>query len=163
MPRIQNSVEVHVPLRTAYDQWTLFEDYPRFMSGFERLRQMGDSRLAWEGTFFGRRLAGSVHIHDQVPDRHIAWSSTLGPRHAGRVAFEPLGPARTRVSIALDYEPTVLAVGSADAQRQVARVVEDELSRFKRHIESRGAASGGWRGEIHEPEVVPPVADARGS
>jgi uncharacterized membrane protein len=147
---VQKSVEVDVPVSTAYNQWTQFESFPEFMDGVESITQQGDTHTHWVVKVGGVRREFDTEIVDQTPDRVVSWRSTGGDTegHTGRVTFEALGPSATRVNIELGWEPDGLVekVGAAlnVDQRQVDKSAED----FKRFIESRGTETGGWRGDV---------------
>jgi uncharacterized membrane protein len=153
MPRFEDSIDVAVPVRRAYDQWTQFEEFPRFMEGVDRVEQLDDKHLRWTATIAGRAKEWTAEITDQTPDTRIAWKSTSGAENAGAVLFEPLGPDQTRVTLKLDAEPdgaveTVGAnIGLLEGQ------VKGDLQRFRDYVQTAGASSKGWRGEIHGDEV----------
>ena len=150
MATIEQSIDVEVPVRTAYDQWTQFEQFPQFMEGVEEVRQSGDTHTHWRTKVAGREKEFDAVITEQTPDQRIAWTSAGGPEHAGVVTFHRLGEAKTRVMLQMDYEPEGAAEKIGDALGLVERRVKGDLSRFKELIESRGAASGGWRGEVDQ-------------
>jgi uncharacterized membrane protein len=149
MTRVQHTIDVAVPLHTAYNQWTQFEEFPQFMDNVEQVKQLDDRRLHWVAKVGGKRTEWDAEITDQVPDERVAWRSTGGTRNDGIVTFQPAGPDRTRVTVAIDAEPSdpVEQVGSATGV--LDRQVEGDLERFKKFIESRGVETGAWRGEIH--------------
>jgi uncharacterized membrane protein len=149
MATIERKLEIDVPVRTAYDQWTQFEDFPRFMEGVKSVRQLDERRLAWTAEVMGRELSWTAEIVDQVPDRSISWRSTSGPQNQGTVSFRELAPDRTEVSLKLEYEPEGAAETTAAALGLVGVRVSGDLDRFKKFIESRGQPTGAWRGEIH--------------
>jgi uncharacterized membrane protein len=154
MPRFEASVDVDVPLRVAYDQWTQFEDFPRFMEGVERVVQRDDKTLDWTAEIAGQRKEWTAEITDQTPDTRVAWKSVDGDENAGAVLFEPLGGNRTRVTLKLDADPEgVVETIGANLGFLEARVKGD-LERFKEFIESRRMPTGAWRGEIHGDEVI---------
>ena len=105
MATIEESVEVEVPVRTAYNQWTQFEEFPRFMEGVEQVRQLTDTRVHWVAEIAGQRREWDAEITEQVPDQRISWRSTSGALNAGTVRFEPVGGDRTRVRLTMEYEP----------------------------------------------------------
>ena len=148
MSTIEQSIEVVVPVRTAYDQWTQFEEFPRFMDGVEEVRQLDDKRLHWRAEIAGRTQEWRAEVTEQTPDQRIAWKSTEGARHAGVVTFHRTGEDETRVMLQLDVEPEGIAEKAGDALGVVERRVKGDLERFKELIESRGEASGAWRGEV---------------
>jgi uncharacterized membrane protein len=155
MPRVEDSVDVDVPVRVAYDQWTQFEEFPRFMDGVQTVTQIDDKHLEWTATVAGREKTWTAEIVDQTPDTRVAWKSTSGAENAGAVLFEPLGPSRTRVTLKLDADPEG-AVETVGANLGfLERRVKGDLERFRDLLDATGRASGAWRGEIHGDEVVP--------
>lgn len=149
MAKIEKSIDIDVPVRTAYNQWTQFEDFPRFMEGVKEVRQMDTKRLHWRAEVAGKEKEWDAEISEQTPDRRIAWHSTTGTRNAGQVSFQPINDNRTRVTLLMDYETEGLMEKAGDAMGVVSGRVEADLQRFKDFIEARGAESGAWRGEIH--------------
>lgn len=149
MQEIEKSIEVNVPVATAYNQWTQFEDFPQFMEGVKEVRQIDDRRLYWKAEIGGREKEWDAEIFEQVPDRRIAWRSMAGARNSGMVNFEPLGPTRCRVQLKLNYEPEGAAESVGGALGVLSARVSGDLKRFKEFIESRGVETGAWRGEIH--------------
>ncbi len=149
MERIEKSVEVNVPLSTVYNQWTQFEEFPKFMSGVEEVRQLDEKRLFWKATIAGKATEWEADIYEQVPDSRIAWRSTSGAPNAGAVSFTSLGDNHTRVNLVLDYQPMSAVEKIGDALGLVSTKVTGDLERFKKFIEERGAETGAWRGEIH--------------
>jgi uncharacterized membrane protein len=148
MSNIEKSIEVNVPVRTAYNQWTQFEEFPRFMEGVEQVRQLDDKRLHWRADIAGKTEEWEAKIIEQTPDRVVAWHSTSGTPNGGTVRFEALGDNRTRVNLQLEYDPQGFVENVGDALGFVSRRVEGDLERFKKFIESRGTETGAWRGEI---------------
>ena len=168
MSRVEQSIDVDVPVRVAYDQWTQFESFPEFMDGVVRVVQGDDRTLTWLVTVGGQRKQWTAEIVDQTLDRRVAWKSIQGTENAGAVLFEPLGPERTRVVLRIEAEPQGIVERMGDAAGFLDRRVAGDLERFKAFIESRGHPTGAWRGEIHgddvqpDPdEVIEPVADRR--
>jgi uncharacterized membrane protein len=153
MGTVQESVDVDVPVRTAYDQWTQFESFPEFMSGVESITQTDDRHTHWVTSVGGVRREFDAEITEQHPDERVAWTSTGGDtKHAGVVTFHRLADDKTRVTVQIDWEPqgVVEKVGSAlnvDDHR-----VKADTKKFKEFIESRGAASGAWRGDVPRPQ-----------
>jgi uncharacterized membrane protein len=152
MSMIEKTTEVHVPVRTAYDQWTQFEEFPKFMEGVESVHQLDDRRLHWRAEIFGKMLEWSAEISEQIPDTRIAWRSTSGAPNAGVVSFYRLADDRCRVTLQIDYEPQGLMETVGDWLGVMSRRVEGDLERFKKFIEERGVETGAWRGEIPSPE-----------
>jgi uncharacterized membrane protein len=150
MATIEQSIDVDVPVRTAYDQWTQFEEFPRFMEGVEEVRQTDDTHTHWRTKVAGKEKEFDAVITEQTPDQRIAWTSEAGAEHAGVVTFHRLGEGKTRVMLQMDYEPEGVAEKVGDALGLVERRVKGDLSRFKGLIESRGTATGAWRGEVDQ-------------
>jgi uncharacterized membrane protein len=150
MATIEQSIDVEVPVRTAYDQWTQFEQFPQFMEGVEEVRQSGDTHTHWRTKVAGKEKEFDAVITEQTPDQRIAWTSEGGPEHAGVVTFHRLGEAKTRVMLQMDYEPEGVAEKIGDALGLVERRVKGDLARFKELIESRGTATGAWRGQVDQ-------------
>lgn len=150
MSTIEKSVEVQVPLRTAYDQWTQFESFPQFMEGVEQVQQLDDKRLHWKADIAGVSREWDAEIVDQTPDERITWRSLGGVKNDGTVSFAPAqGSDQTRVTLRLDFEPEGFTEKAGDALNIVDRRVEGDLERFKEFIESRGTETGAWRGEVN--------------
>ena len=144
---IDESIEVGVPVSTAYNQWTQFEDFPLFMEGVDHVEQRDDTRLHWVATIAGKKNEWDAKILEQHPDRQISWISEDGKKTRGTVTFEPTGESETLIRLSMSYQADPLeAVGSVAGLDQ--RRVRGDLERFKELIESRGAETGAWRGEI---------------
>ena len=155
MARAEKSIEVKAPLRAVYNQWTQFEEFPRFMDGVKEVQQLDDTHLHWCAKVGGKDLEWDAEIVEQVPDQCIAWRSTTGKQNAGEVHFDPVGPECTRVSLAMDYDPEGIVENVGDAIGVTSRRIEKDLERFKSFIEQRGAETGGWRGEVHGGQKTP--------
>jgi uncharacterized membrane protein len=153
MPRFEDTIEVDVPVRTAYDQWTQFESFPQFMEGVESVVQLDDRTLQWTADIAGQRKSWTAEITDQTPDTRVAWKSIGGADNAGAVLFEPLGGERTRITLKLDADPEGIVETVGANLGFLERRVKGDLERFKAFVESRGSESGAWRGEIHGQEV----------
>ena len=153
MASTEKTIDVNVPIRTAYDQWTQFESFPLFMEGVEEVRQVSDKRLEWKAKIAGKTEKWTADIIEQSPDRMIAWRSTSGAENSGRVSFTPVNPNTTRVSVEIGYDPKGVVQKAGDAMGVMDRRVEGDLKRFKQFIEERGTETGAWRGEIHGGQV----------
>jgi uncharacterized membrane protein len=153
MSTIEESVEVAVPVSTAYDQWTQFEEFPRFMEGVERVQQITDERLHWEATIAGKHKEWDAQITEQVPDQRIAWTNYDGADNAGVVTFHRISPETTRVMLQMDVDPEGMVEKAGDMLGFTKRRVKGDLERFKEFIESRGAETGAWRGTIDGPST----------
>jgi uncharacterized protein (TIGR02271 family) len=149
MSSIERSIEVDVPVSTAYNQWTMFEEFPKFMQGVEEVRQLDDKRMHWRAEIGFKDKEWDAEVVEQVPDRLIAWQSVTGAPNGGVVTFQPISADRTNVTLRIDYEPQGFLESIGDSLGFVSSRVDGDLRRFKEYIESRGAESGGWRGEIH--------------
>ena len=150
MQQTERTIEVDVPVTRAYNQWTQFEEFPRFMEGVESVRQIDDATQHWVAEIAGRRKEWDAKITEQVPDQVIAWEGFGEADNRGRVFFEPLGETRTKISVAIDYEPSGPIERVGDALGVVDRRIQGDLDRFKELIESAETGSDGWRGEIHD-------------
>jgi len=148
MATIEESVEVEVPVRTAYNQWTQFEDFPRFMEGVEQVRQLGDKKVHWVAEIAGQRREWDAEITEQVPDQRISWCSTEGATNSGVVTFHRLGDGKSKVMLQLEFEPEGALEKAGDKLGIVKARAKGDLARFKAFIEARGQESGAWRGEV---------------
>jgi uncharacterized membrane protein len=154
MATVEQSIEVEVPVRTAYDQWTQFEEFPQFMDGVDEVRQLDDTHLHWVVSHSGKQYAFDTEISEQRPDERVAWRTTDGKSHAGVVTFHRLDDNRCKVMVQMDWEPEGMLETLGSALGSDDRRVKEDLDRFKELIESRGAAQGGWRGEVEQGDVV---------
>jgi uncharacterized membrane protein len=148
MAEIDKTIEVDVPVSTAYNQWTQFEDFPQFMDNVESVQQLDDTQLHWVAEYGGKRHEWDAEITEQVPDRTIAWRSLGGITHNGTVTFEPLGPDQTRIKVEMEWEPEGVVEKAGAAVGLDERGVSEDLDRFKEFIEARGAETGAWRGRV---------------
>jgi uncharacterized membrane protein len=152
MATIETSIEVKVPLSTAYNQWTQFEEFPSFMDGVEQVRQLDDTHLHWVAKLGGQEHEWDAEITEQKPDEKVAWRNTDGRENAGVVTFHRIDEATTRVMVQLDYLPEGILEKLGDAVGAPERRVAGDLERFKSLVESRGSESGAWRGEVKRPD-----------
>lgn len=153
MHSIEETIEIDVPIRTAYNQWTQFEQFPSFMEGVKEVRQLDDRRLTWRAEVIGKEVTWNAEITFQTPDERIAWRSTSGPAQNGSISFTRLGDTKTKLTLRLEYEPDGAVETAASALGLVTARVKGDLNRFKKFIEGRGVATGQWRGEIHGGQV----------
>jgi uncharacterized membrane protein len=149
MATVEKSIEVNVPVRTAYNQWTQFEEFPRFMEGVESVQ-----RLRWRAEVGGKTEEWDARITEQIPDERVAWTSTSGNRNAGVVTFHRIDDNTTRIMTQIDYEPEGFMESVGDALGYMDRRVKGDLERFKEFIEGRGYETGAWRGEIHNQSTT---------
>src|SRR3954451_6294226 len=145
---IEETIDVNVPVSTAYNQWTQFEEFPLFMDGVQHVEQRGDTRLHWVASVAGRTAEWDAKILEQHRDRQISWISEDGKKTRGNVTFEPLGESRTLIRLSMSYKPEGPAEQLGSAAGLDAARIRGDLDRFKQLIESRGAESGAWRGEV---------------
>ena len=150
--RVEESVVVHVPVRTAYDQWTQFEDFPLFMKDVDLVEQIDPTRLHWKTSMRGVTREWNAVITEQIPDARVAWESEDGARNAGVVTFHELEDETTKVMLQLDFEPEGVLEHYADAVGVVEQRAKKDLEAFKGFIEQRGRATGSWRGSVNHPE-----------
>jgi len=146
---IEKSIEVNVPVRVAYNQWTQFEDFPLFMEGIKQVKQIGEKKTLWVAEVGFKEKQWEADIIEQVPDTRIAWRNSTGVANVGIVSFIPLDGDRTKVTARITYHPESFVEQAGDFLGFVSRRVEGDLERYKKFIEERGHATGGWRGEIH--------------
>ncbi|MFL6288581.1 MAG: SRPBCC family protein [Actinomycetes bacterium] len=152
MAHVSEEVRVDCPVSEVYNQWTQFEEFPRFMGAIEQVQQKDDTHLHWKANIAGQTAEWDAEITEQVPDRVIAWQATGGAQNQGRVQFQPDGDA-TRVSLEMEVEPQGAVQSAGDLMGALQSQVRQDLDRFKQLIESRGQASGEWRGEVHGGET----------
>jgi len=150
MSQIIETVDVDVPVRTAYDQWTQFESFPQFMEGVERVEQLDDTTLRWTAEIAGQKRTWKARITEQIPDERIAWTSIEGAKNAGVVTFHRLDDNKTRVTLQLDVDPEGPVENIGDALGFVQRRAKGDMERFKEFIEGRGTETGAWRGSVRQ-------------
>ncbi|HVD26344.1 MAG TPA: SRPBCC family protein [Gaiellaceae bacterium] len=150
MAEVKESIEVQAPISIVYNQWTQFEEFPKFMENVERAQQIDDTHLKWEAEIGGSRSEWIAEITEQEPDRGIAWRSQDGKGVSGEVRFEPIGPERTKIDVLMTWEPEGLveSLGAKIGADEVG--VKRDLENFKRLIEARGVETGAWRGEVEQ-------------
>lgn len=158
MSTIEKSVVVDVPVRTAYDQWTQFESFPKFMEGVEQVTQLDATHVHWRADIAGVHREWDAEIVDQTPDERITWRATDGTTNAGTVSFAPEdGALATRVTLRMEFEPEGIVEKVGDALNIVDRRTAGDLDRFKTFIEARGTETGGWRGEVKPGDADDPA------
>jgi uncharacterized membrane protein len=145
---VEESIELDVPVSTAYNQWTQFEEFPKFMATVESVTQIDDTHLHWKAVVGGKHKEWDAEITEQIPDERIAWRSISGVHNAGVVTFHKISDTRTRVMLQMDYEPETLVEKVADAGGAVKLTTKGNLKRFKALLESRGRETGAWRGAV---------------
>src|SRR6476661_163035 len=152
--KVEKRILVNVPVSTAYNQWTQFEEFPHFMGGVKSVTQLSDDRLEWVAEIGGVRRQWEATILEQVPDRKVAWAATEGATNAGAVTFEDVGGGQTSVHLSLEFEPEGLLEKVGDKLNIVENQAEADLDRFKAFIEAEGYATGAWRGSVNEGAAV---------
>jgi uncharacterized membrane protein len=145
---VSEAIEVNVPVSTAYNQWTQFEEFPKFMDTVHEVRQIDDTHLHWKADVAGKVKEWDAEITEQIPDKRIAWRSTGGVWNAGVVTFHKISDSRTRVMLQMDYNPETVTEKVGDALGGVRQTAKGNLKRFKQLIEDRGVETGAWRGEV---------------
>ncbi|MDP9257234.1 MAG: SRPBCC family protein [Actinomycetota bacterium] len=148
MSTVEQSIEVDVPVRVAYDQWTQFESFPNFMDGIEEVRQIDDTHLHWRANLGGHEVEWDAVITEQLPDERIAWKATDGKANAGVVTFHRLSDASSRIMVQIEHESEGVMEKVGSALGADTHEVKNALARFKDLVESRGDSTGAWRGTV---------------
>jgi uncharacterized membrane protein len=148
MSLIEKSIEINVPVRAAYNQWTQFEDFPKFMEGVKHVKQIDDTHLHWKAEIGGKEKEWDAEITEQIPDERVAWRSRNGAGNAGVVTFHRLSDSKSKVMLQLEYDPEGVVENVGDTMGVVSQRVLGDLERFRRYIESRGHETGAWRGTV---------------
>jgi uncharacterized membrane protein len=148
MSTITQSVDVEVPVTTAYNQWTQFESFPQFMSGVEEIRQLDDTHTHWVTKIGGVKREFDATITEQHPDERVAWKSDSGPQQAGVITFDKLDDTHTRVTAQMDVDPEGIVEKAADKLGMIEGQVKGDMERFKSFIEQQGGETGAWRGDV---------------
>jgi uncharacterized membrane protein len=151
MASVVESIDVKVPVNTAYNQWTQFEDFPHFMEGVKSVTQIDDTHVHWKAEVAGKDEEWDAEITEQHPDERVAWKATTGAENAGVVTFHRIDDETTRVTLQMDVDPEGVVENVGTALGFLDRRVKGDLERFKEFIESRGAETGAWRGEVEAP------------
>jgi uncharacterized protein (TIGR02271 family) len=154
MSATTHSIEVDAPLRAVYNQWTQFEEFPRFMDGIEQVRQEGEKRLFWRARIGGQVKEWEAEITNQIPDERVAWESVDGSPNSGTVIFQSISPGRTKITATIEYEPEGLLEKTGDALGIPSGRMQADLERFRNFMEEKGGETGGWRGEIRNDETT---------
>jgi uncharacterized membrane protein len=148
MSVIEKSIDLNVPVNTAYNQWTQFEEFPRFMEGVEQVQQIDDKHLHWKASIGGKQKEWDAVITEQIPDQRIAWMSQGGSKNGGTVTFSKTSQNQSTLNLRMEYEPEGAMEKTGDIMGVVSSRVEGDLQRFKEFIESRGQETGAWRGKV---------------
>jgi uncharacterized membrane protein len=151
MKTIKQSITVNIPVTQTYNQWTQFEEFPRFMEGVKEVKQLDDKRLHWKAEIAGKSEEWDAEIIEQIPDQRIAWRSTSGAKNSGTIHFFAHSLDQTEVTLEVEYEPEGIVENLGDLLGLVSARVSGDLTRFKEFIEARHSATGSWRGEIPTP------------
>jgi uncharacterized membrane protein len=153
MAQVEKSIDVHVPVQVAYNQWTQFEDFPKFMEGVKQIRQIDDTTLNWIAEIGGQEREWKARIVEQIPDERVAWAAEGDTPNAGVVTFHRIDDSTTRIMLQMEYEPTDFKEKAGDVLGIVSRRVDGDLKRFKGFIEARGQETGAWRGTVEQDRV----------
>jgi len=153
MSNVTKSIDINVPIRSAYDQWTQFEEFPRFMEGVKSVTQTDDLHLHWVAEVAGQTKEWDAEITEQHPDERVAWTSTSGARNAGVVTFHRIDDNTTRITVQMDVDPDGPIETIGDWAGLLDRRVQGDLERFRDFIQGRGEATGAWRGNVESPSV----------
>ncbi|WP_326599825.1 SRPBCC family protein [Streptomyces sp. NBC_01803] len=160
-------IDIGVPVREAYDQWTQFQEFSAFAGGVEDVEQVDDTTTHWRARVMGVTRAWQARITEQIPNERIAWTTEGGGTLKGVVTFHPLTDTLTRVLLVIEYHPQGLLERTGALWRAQGRRARLDLKNFRRFVTLRGEATGEWRGEIENGEVVvgheDAVADAKES
>ena len=156
MPKVQDSIDVQVPVQQAYNQWTQFEEFPKFMDGIQSVQQLDETHVQWVADVRGESRQWTAEITEQRPDERIAWKTIEGEvKNDGVVTFEQVGANQTRVNVEMDVEgESTMENAASDLLGVVKNQVHGDLERFKQLIETRGGESGAWRGEVEQDETT---------
>jgi uncharacterized membrane protein len=149
MAKVEHSIDVNVPVSTAYNQWTQFESFPQFMEGVEQVRQIDDTHLHWKAKIAGKELEWDAEITEQKPDERIAWRAIGGKGNAGVVTFHRIEDNTTRAMLQMETYPESFTEKVGDLVGMSTRQVKGDLERFKEFVETRGRETGAWRGEVN--------------
>ena len=155
MSTIEKSIQVNVPVHTAYNQWTQFEEFPRFMEGVREVRQLDDTHVRWRAEVAGKDKEWDAEITEQLPDQRIAWRSVSGARNAGVVTFHRIDDDTTRIMLQMDYEPEGVIENAGDTSGVLSLRIQGDLERFKDFVESNGQETGAWRGKVQQGQNQP--------
>ena len=152
MPKIEDSIEVQVPVRRAYNQWTQFEEFPKFMEGIQSVQQLDDTHVQWVAEIRGKSRQWTTEITEQQPDKKVAWKTIDGEvKNDGVVSFEQIARDQTRVNVQMDVEGESTAENVAgDLLGVVKSQVRGDLERFKQLIENRDEATGAYRAKVQD-------------
>ncbi len=150
---VKKSVDIQAPVHVVYNQWTQFEEFPKFMEGVQEVKQVSDKMLHWKAQVGPTVKEWDAEIVHQVPDQKVEWKNTTGAHNAGVVDFLPNDDGTTHVSVVIMYEPETWLESAGDVLGFMDRRVQGDLDRFKAFVEAKGSETGGWRGEIHQGEV----------
>ena len=149
MVQIIETIDVDVPVRTAYDQWTQFESFPAFLDEVESITQSDDTHTHWKVKVGGAEREFDATITEQHPDERVAWTSSDGDtKHAGVVTFHKLTDTSTRVTVQIDWEPEGFLERAGALGGAGTHAVKKDLKNFKEFIEGRGSETGAWRGDV---------------
>jgi uncharacterized membrane protein len=156
VPKVQDSIQVEVPVQQAYNQWTQFEEFPKFMNGIQSVQQLDETHVEWVAEIRGESRQWTTEITEQQPDEKVAWKTISGEvKNDGVVTFEQVGDNQTRVNVEMEVESESTTENVAgDLLGVVKDQVHGDLERFKQLIENRDKETGAWRGEVKDGETT---------
>jgi uncharacterized membrane protein len=154
MSAIEESIQVHAPLRAVYDQWTQFEEFPKFMDGIKEVRQIDDTHLHWVAVFGGQEHEWDAEITEQRPDERVAWKNTDGKDNAGVVTFHRIADDQTQIMVQMDFVPEGIVEKLGNALGVPDHRVKGDLTRFKELVETSDHTADGWREEVTRPDAA---------
>ncbi|GAA2531717.1 MULTISPECIES: SRPBCC family protein [Streptomyces] len=161
MSTIEESIDIDVPVHVAYNQWTQFKTFPRFMDGVKRVDQIQAVMTHWVTRFGPRRYEYDAEIVEQIPDRLVRWHVLDEPRHTGTATFEERDAGHCRVTLRVDLRSRGIVEQTATTLGLARRVVRTALTSFKEFTEGQGRETGAWRGEISKGHVQPTEGRSR--
>src|SRR3954463_8540141 len=151
---IQQAGDVAAPLETVYDQFTQFEDFPKFMHRVQRVEQRDETTVVFHEKVWGIKRMWEAEIIEQAPDERIVWRTTSGMQHVGVVTFHQLSDRLTRIELNIDIDPEGALEKIARGARFAKRAARADLKRFKAFVEMRDEETGAWRGVIEDGDVA---------
>jgi uncharacterized membrane protein len=162
MEHIEKTIEVNAPVAEVYNQWTHFEEFPQFMEGIEKVRQLDATHLHWVARIAGKQKEWDAEIVEHIPDQRISWRSTDGAPNAGTITFQPKAN-HTMMTLRLDYEPQGAVEKAGSAMGLVSQRVEGDLKRFQELLQKRSTQTRSTTGaKTHTGSGSAPEYDSSG-
>lgn len=157
MSAIEESIEIQSPVRTVYDHWTQFENFPKFMEGVTEVRQLDETHLHWIAEIAGHRHEWDAEVTEQKPDERVAWKNVDGKSNAGVVTFHRIDEDKTKVMVQMDFVPEGVIEKIGNALGAPDRRVKGDLERFREMVEAGHEQPDGWRGQVTHPDESSPT------